>query len=76
MALDRRMAGAPSVVDDAPAREVARRMAEAASPWPDSLVPRQRRVAAGAAPGDDASDAERGRWFCTLTDHGGLTLHA
>ena len=33
-------------------------------------------MAAGSAPSDDASDAERRRWFYTPTDHGGLTFHA
>jgi hypothetical protein len=62
--------------DDVPGRrEVARRMAEAATAWLESLDPQQRQVAAGAAPGDDASDAERRRWFYTPTDHGGLTFH-
>ncbi|MGY1711875.1 DUF3500 domain-containing protein [Geodermatophilus sp. SYSU D00758] len=66
--------GAPTG-DSAPAREVARRMAEAAGAWLDGLDPAQRRVATGAAPADDASDAERRRWFYTPTDHGGLTVH-
>ena len=60
---------------DVAAREVAGRMAEAASAWLDGLDPRQREVATGAVPGDDASDAERRRWFYTPTDHGGLTFH-
>ena len=51
-------------------------MAEAASAWLESLDAQQRQVAAGATPGDDASDAERRRWFYTPTDHGGLTFHA
>src|SRR5687768_15459267 len=66
---------AGSAVGDAPAREVARRMAEAATAWLDGLDAQQRRVAAGAVPADGASDAERRRWFYTPTDHGGLTLH-
>ncbi|HEX2075129.1 MAG TPA: DUF3500 domain-containing protein [Geodermatophilus sp.] len=70
------MAGGESSVDDVPARVVARRMAEAANAWLDSLDPRQRRIAVGAVPEDDASDAERRRWFYTPTDHGGLTFHA
>src|SRR4051794_17812460 len=74
-ALDCRMAAEPTVVDDGPAREVARRMAEAAGAWLDALDPQQRRVASGAVPGNDASDAERRRWFYTPTDHGGLTFH-
>ena len=50
-------------------------MAEAARTWLDSLAPDQRAVATGAVPADDASDAERRRWFYTPTDHGGLTVH-
>ena len=50
-------------------------MAEAAGAWLDGLDPQQQ-VATGAAPGDDVSDAERRRWFCTPTDRGGLTFHA
>ena len=69
------MAGSGTSVDGAGAREVAGRMAEAASDWLDSLDERQRRVATGAAPADDASDGERRRWFYTPTDHGGLTVH-
>jgi len=60
---------------DVAAREVAGRMAEAASAWLDGLDPRQREVATGAVPGDDASDAARRRGFYTPTDHGGLTFH-
>jgi hypothetical protein len=56
-------------------REVADRMADAARTWLDCLDGEQRRVASGAVPADDASDAERRRWFYTPTDHGGLTLH-
>jgi hypothetical protein len=62
--------------DEAPARQVAGRMAEAAAAWLDSLDPQQRQVAVGAVPGDYASDVERRRWFYTPTDHGGLTFHA
>jgi hypothetical protein len=50
-------------------------MATAARDWLDLLDDGQRRVAAGAVPADDGSDAERRRWFYTPTDHGGLTLH-
>ena len=65
-----------SVVDGvSPARAVADRMAEAARTWLDSLTAEQRAVATGAVPADDASDAERRRWFYTPTDHGGLTVH-
>jgi hypothetical protein len=56
-------------------RQVAERMAEAAGAWLDSLDAEQRRVASGAVPDDDETDAERRRWFYTPTDHGGLTLH-
>lgn len=61
--------------DDAARRAVAGRMAEAARAWLDGLDDDQRAVATGAPPADDASDAERRRWFYTPTDHGGLTLH-
>src|SRR3954465_15009527 len=57
------------------AHAVARRMAEAAGAWLDTLDPEQRRFATGAVPGDDGSDTERRRWFYTPTDHGGLTVH-
>lgn len=70
------MAGGEIPDDDAPAREVARRMAEAANAWLDGLDASQRKVAGGAAPTDGAPDAERRRWFYTPTDHGGLTFHA
>jgi Protein of unknown function (DUF3500) len=67
---------AGSVDDVTPARAVAGRMADAAQAWLDTLDAVQRRVAAGIAPtADEASDAERRRWFYTPTDHGGLTLH-
>src|SRR3954470_9032870 len=56
-------------------REVAKRMADAARAWLDSLNAEQRAVASGAVPRDDAADAERRRWFYTPTDHGGLTAH-
>jgi hypothetical protein len=56
-------------------RAVADRMAEAARSWLDQLDHGQRRVAIGAVPAGDASDAERLRWFYTPTDHGGLTMH-
>jgi hypothetical protein len=69
MAADRTVAG------NDPAREVARRMADAAGAWLDTLDAEQRSVAMGAVPGDGASDAERRRWFYTPTDHGGLTFH-
>ena len=50
-------------------------MADAARDWLGSLDPEQRTIGTGAAPGDDETDAERRRWFCTPTDHGGLTMH-
>ncbi|WP_327108275.1 DUF3500 domain-containing protein [Nonomuraea glycinis] len=57
-------------------REVAKRMAEAALAWLDSLDADQRAVAVGPPPGaGDAAEAERTRWFYTPTDHGGLTFH-
>jgi Protein of unknown function (DUF3500) len=58
-----------------PARAVADRMADAARGWLDLLDAGQRRVAIGAVPAGDPSDAERLRWFYTPTDHGGLTGH-
>lgn len=51
-------------------------MAEAAGAWLDGFDSQQQQVATGAVPGDDVSDAERRRWFCTPTDRGGLTFHA
>lgn len=57
------------------ARDVAARMADAARAWLDGLDDAQRATAVGATPADDASDAERRRWFYTPTDHGGLTMH-
>jgi hypothetical protein len=50
-------------------------MADAAAAWLDTLEGDQRVAAAGSAPADDATDAERRRWFYTPTDHGGLTFH-
>lgn len=58
-----------------PRRAVAAGMADAAAAWLDALDPAQRRTAVGAVPADDATDAERRRWFYTPTDHGGLTFH-
>lgn len=54
--------------------EIAARMSAAASTWLDSLSNDERAVGWWSAPGDDAADAERVRWFYTPTDHGGLTL--
>lgn len=56
-------------------REIADRMVEAASAWLGSLDEDQRGTAVGTMPADDATDAERRRWFYTPTDHGGLTVH-
>jgi hypothetical protein len=56
-------------------RQVAATMAEAAQAWLERLTPEQKAVAAGRAPADAESDAERRRWFYTPTDHGGLTFH-
>jgi hypothetical protein len=67
--------GRPVSAAAASARAVADRMAEAARAWLDLLEDGQRRVATGAVPADDGSDAERRRWFYTPTDHGGLTMH-
>jgi Protein of unknown function (DUF3500) len=50
-------------------------MADAAGGWLDTLDVGQRRIASGAVPAHDESDAERRRWFYTPTDHGGLTIH-
>jgi Protein of unknown function (DUF3500) len=62
---------------DTAAREVAGRMAAAATEWLQALEPGQHTVARGNAPGPDGdADAERRRWFYTPTDHGGLTLEA
>ena len=65
------------VVDDvSAARAVADRMAEAARAWLDAAGRRSSaRSPSGPSPPDDASDAERRRWFYTPTDHGGLTVH-
>ena len=57
------------------ARRVAGAMADAALAWLGLLDAGQRRTAVGESPSDDATDAERRRWFYTPTDHGGLTLH-
>ena len=62
--------------DPAARREIAGRMADAAREWLATLSEDQRRDACGAQPADDATDAERRRWFYTPTDHGGLTLAA
>jgi Protein of unknown function (DUF3500) len=58
-----------------PRREVAARMTEAAAAWLDTLDAEQWAAGTGAIPVDEASDAERRRWFYTPTDHGGLTFH-
>jgi len=62
-------------MSDAPRRQVAATMAEAAGSWLDSLTAEQRAIAAGHPPADAATDRERRRWFYTPTDHGGLTVH-
>lgn len=64
-----------SVDEEAARRAVAGRMGDAARAWLESLDVKQRRIATGAVPANDDSDAERRRWFYTPTDHGGLTLH-
>ena len=70
------MADASMISDDETARrEVAARMAEAASAWLETLDAEQRAIGQGAVPADDPSDNERRRWFYTPTDHGGLTIH-
>lgn len=69
------MSAANRAVDVAARRDVAGQMAEAAHAWLDALDSDQRVLARGAVPADDATDAERRRWFYTPTDHGGLTLH-
>src|SRR4051812_5857148 len=70
------MAGAGVSAGEDDARAVAHRMADRAQTWLDTLDAQQRQNAVGAQPADDASDAERRRWFYTPTDHGGLTFHA
>ncbi|ACV78707.1 DUF3500 domain-containing protein [Nakamurella multipartita] len=60
---------------DAARREVATAMARAAQAWVDSLDLRQRARGLGHPPANEATDAERRRWFYTPTDHGGLTVH-
>src|SRR3954470_21646320 len=69
------MAGAGVSAGEDDARAVAHRMADRAQAWLDTLDAQQRQIAVGAQPADDASDAERRRWFYTPTDHGGLTFH-
>ncbi|WP_198955029.1 DUF3500 domain-containing protein [Kineosporia sp. R_H_3] len=69
------MNAADRAVDLTARRDVAGRMAEAAAAWLDALDAAQRELASGAVPADDATDAERRRWFYTPTDHGGLTFH-
>ncbi|WP_030441851.1 DUF3500 domain-containing protein [Actinoplanes subtropicus] len=62
-------------MSDAPRRQVAAQMAEAARSWLGMLTAEQRTIAIGHPPSDAATDAERRRWFYTPTDHGGLTAH-
>lgn len=62
---------------DAPARQVAVQMLEAATDWLESLDADQTGRSLGPAPvAEGTSDAERRRWYYTPTDHGGLTLSA
>lgn len=56
--------------------DVAARMSRAASTWIASLSPEQRSSACWPAPGNQATETERLRWFYTPTDHGGLPLAA
>ena len=56
-------------------RLTATKMAEAAQAWLERLDDEQRSVGQWTGPTDDASEAERRRWFYTPTDHGGLTGH-
>jgi hypothetical protein len=62
-------------MSDAPRRQVAAHMAEAARSWLEMLTVEQRMVAIGHPPSDAVTDGERRRWFYTPTDHGGLTAH-
>src|SRR6476659_6822482 len=70
------MADTGMISDDETARrEVAARMASAASAWLETLDAEQCAIGQGAVPADDTSDNERRRWFYTPTDHGGLSIH-
>jgi hypothetical protein len=70
------MADTGMISDDETARrEVAARMAAAASAWLETLDAEQYAIGQGAVPADDPSDNERRRWFYTPTDHGGLSIH-
>jgi len=62
-------------MSDAPRRQVAAIMAEAARSVSTSSTDEQRAIAVGHPPSDAATDGERRRWFYTPTDHGGLTVH-
>jgi len=62
-------------MSNAPRRQVAATMADAARSWLDRLSAEQRAIAIGHPPSDAATDGERRRWFYTPTDHGGLTAH-
>src|SRR4051794_22914873 len=62
-------------MSDAPRRQVAATMADAARSWLELLTEEQRAIAVGHPPSDAATDGERRRWFYTPTDHGGLTAH-
>src|SRR6476659_6151216 len=59
-------------VDSVARRDLAARMADAASALTATLDARQREAAVWPFPADD----ERRLWFYTPTDHGGLTLAA
>lgn len=69
----RGMSGTNGVTDGR--RAIAAAMALAAQAWLDTLDVQQRAIGVGEPPADDATDAERRRWFYTPTDHGGLTAH-
>ena len=59
----------------AAARDVADRMATAATTWLEALDTEQKASAHWAAPGSDTeTEAERLRWYYTPTDHGGLPI--
>ena len=61
----------------AAARDVADRMAAAATTWLDALDAAQKSSAHWPAPGSDTeTEAERLRWYYTPTDHGGLPIGA
>jgi hypothetical protein len=62
--------------DRSPDRDVAERMAGAATAWLESLDAEQRALAHWDAPCSGPEiEAERLRWYYTPTDHGGLPLN-